>query len=149
MKIYLGSDHNGFYFKQKIEDFLTKNNYLIDDLGDKKLDPQDDYPIFAQKVVNRVLASSDLDPRGILLCGSGQGMMIAANRIKGIRACLGWSVEAAKDSRNDEDSNILCLPAWVLDNNESFDIIKQWLDTPFSDAPRHIRRIRELDEMST
>ncbi|HUC78855.1 MAG TPA: RpiB/LacA/LacB family sugar-phosphate isomerase [Candidatus Saccharimonadales bacterium] len=149
MKIYLGADHNGFYFKQKIEDFLSKNNYLIDDLGDKKLDPQDDYPIFARKVVNNVLSSPDLDPRGILLCGSGQGMMIAANRVKGIRACLGWSEQAAKDSRNDEDSNILCLPASVLNTKQSLDIIKQWLDTPFSNAPRHIRRMRELDEMDS
>jgi len=149
MKIYLGADHNGFYFKQKIEDFLVKNNYVIDDLGDKKLDPQDDYPVFAGKVVNSVLSSSDMDPRGILLCGSGQGMMIAANRTKGIRACLGWSVEAAKDSRNDEDSNVLCIPASVLDSKESLDIIKLWLDTPFSEAPRHIRRMRELDEIGS
>jgi ribose 5-phosphate isomerase B len=149
MKIYLGSDHNGFYFKRKIADFLLKNNYTIDDLGDDKLDPDDDYPIFAQRVVNNILASDDREPRGILLCGSGQGMMIAANRINGIRACLGWDIEAAKDSRNDEDSNVLCLPAKTLDSQESLDIIRQWLDTPFSEAPRHRRRIRELDEMNS
>jgi ribose 5-phosphate isomerase B len=74
-------------------------------------------------------------------------MMMAANRTKGIRACLGWSVEAAKDSRNDEDSNVLCIPASVLNTKESLDIIKLWLDTPFSEAPRHIRRMRELDEI--
>jgi ribose 5-phosphate isomerase B len=146
MKVYLGSDHNGFYFRTKIADFLLKNNYVIDDLGDDKLDPNDDYPVFAQKVVNNILASDDPDPRGILLCGSGQGMMIAANRFKGIRACLGWDAQAAKDSRNDEDSNILCLPSKVLNTKESFNIIHQWLDTPFSEAPRHCRRIRELDE---
>ncbi|HEY5268000.1 MAG TPA: RpiB/LacA/LacB family sugar-phosphate isomerase [Candidatus Saccharimonadales bacterium] len=149
MKIYLGSDHNGFYFKRKIEDFLLKNNYVIDDLGDVRLDPDDDYPIFAQRVVNSVLSSEDSDPRGILLCGSGQGMMIAANRFSGIRACLGWDIESAKDSRNDEDSNILCLPAKTLNNGESLEIISQWLQTPFSKAPRHSRRIRELDEMSS
>jgi ribose 5-phosphate isomerase B len=147
MKIYLGSDHNGFYFKQKVVNFLSKNNYDVADLGDDKLDPADDYPIFARKVVNNILASDDNDPRGILLCGSGQGMMIAANRIKGIRACLGWNAEAAKESRNDEDSNVLCLPASILDNLESLSIISQWLDTPFSGASRHSRRIRELDEM--
>ena len=149
MKIYLGSDHNGFYFKQKVADFLVKNNYQIEDLGDGKLDPVDDYPIFAQKVVKNLLASDDSEPRGILLCGSGQGMMIAANRFKGIRACLGWDVQAAKDSRNDEDSNVLCLPAKILNTEESLDIIGQWLDTPFSRAPRHSRRIRELDEMDS
>jgi len=149
MKIYLGSDHNGFYFKSKIKDFLLNNNYDIDDLGDERLDPNDDYPVFAQRVVNSVLSSEDSDPRGILLCGSGQGMMIAANRFNGIRACLGWDVESAKDSRNDEDSNILCLPAKTLNNGESLDIISQWLKTPFSKAPRHSRRIRELDEMSS
>jgi ribose 5-phosphate isomerase B len=148
MKIYLGSDHQGFYAKAKIEDFLMKNNYLVDDIGDNKLDPNDDYPIFAQRVVNNLLSSDDSDPRGILLCGSGQGMVIAANRFKGIRACLGWDIKSVKDSRNDEDSNVLCLPAQVLNTQESLDIISQWLETPFSKAPRHIRRIRELDEMS-
>lgn len=146
MKVYLGADHNGFYFKQQIVDFLVKNNYEIADLGDDKLNPEDDYPVFAKKVVNNLLASDEDDPRGILLCGSGQGMVIAANRTKGIRACLGWSIDAAKSSRNDEDSNVLCLPASILSNQESFNIISQWLDTPFSGASRHSRRIRELDE---
>ncbi|HUY53052.1 MAG TPA: RpiB/LacA/LacB family sugar-phosphate isomerase [Candidatus Dormibacteraeota bacterium] len=148
MKIYLGSDHQGFYARNKIRDFLIKNNYIVDDLGDHKLDPNDDYPIFAQRVVNDVLASDDPDPRGILLCGSGQGMVIAANRFKGIRACLGWDIKSVRDSRNDENSNVLCLPAQILDGQEVLDIIHRWLESPFSGAPRHSRRIRELDEMN-
>jgi ribose 5-phosphate isomerase B len=148
MKIFLGADHNGFYLKKDINDYLAKHGYKVTDDGDLKLDPMDDYPVFAQKVVNEVLASDDEDPRGILVCGSGQGMMMAANRFKGIRACLGWDIEAVRASRNDEDSNILCIPSRVLKDKDAFHIITSWLDTPFAKAPRYIRRLKELDRMN-
>ena len=147
MIIYLGSDHNGFHLKGVIKDFLLKNNYTVEDDGDDQLDPKDDFPVFASRVVNSVLASNDSEARGILICGSGQGMCMAANRHKGIRACLAWDLESAMASRNDEDSNILCMPARVLKDEASFNIIGAWLKTPYANAERYNRRLKEMDDL--
>lgn len=149
MKIYVGSDHRGFELKQKLTTYLKDQGYDVKDEGDNRLDPNDDFPQFANKVVSRVLASDEKDPRGILICGSGQGMCMAANRYKGIRAALGYSAKAAKESRNDDDSNILCLPAEdIKDKTEAHSIVETWLRTPFAGASRFVRRNKELDNLS-
>jgi ribose 5-phosphate isomerase B len=93
-------------------------------------------------------ASDDTDPRGILICGSGQGMCIAANRYKGIRACLINDLEEARAARNDDDCNVLCLPARYISTEEAIKLAEAWLETPFAGAPRFIRRIKELDKLS-
>lgn len=148
MKIYVGADHGGFVFKQKLTDHLKKAGYKVADEGDDKLNPEDDFPIFAGRVVAKVLASSGKDDKGILLCRSGQGMCMAANRFKGIRAALGWSKDAARSTRNDDDSNILCLPVDDVNEAELIAIAQLWLDTPFAGAARYTRRIRELDNLT-
>ncbi|HUC95496.1 MAG TPA: RpiB/LacA/LacB family sugar-phosphate isomerase [Candidatus Saccharimonadia bacterium] len=148
MKIYIGADHRGFSLKAKLKEDLIKLGYEVNDDGDKRLDPDDDYPIFAQRVVNDVLSSDDNDARGILMCGSGQGMMMVANRFRGIRAVVGYDNESARASRTDEDSNILCLPSSVFDDKTALSIIHIWLDTEFSKAPRYIRRLREMDNLN-
>ncbi len=142
----MGADHNGFRLRRKIIEQLKKAGYDVHDDGDQQLDPGDDYPVFAKKVVADILGAEDKDARGILLCGSGQGMCVAANRFKGIRAALLYDIESARSSRNDDDCNIGCLPARVLEADKAFYIIKTFLDTPFAAAPRYIRRINELDE---
>lgn len=147
MKIYIGADHNGFHLRNSLITHLKKAGYDVVDDGDVQLDPNDDFPVFASKVVNDVLSSDDRDSRGILLCGSGQGMCMAANRFKGIRAALGWDRESVKSSRNDDDSNILCLPARVVEKDEANVLVEAWLNTPFVGAPRFVRRIKELDEL--
>jgi ribose 5-phosphate isomerase B len=148
MTIYLGADHNGFHLKEKIETYLTKRGHTVVDEGDEKLDPDDDFTLFASRVVHSMKASKDSNPRGILVCGSGQGMAIAANRHKGIRAALGWGVEAARSTRNDEDSNVLALPSELLDTDEEWqEVIDVWLATPFANAPRYRRRNAQLDEL--
>src|SRR5689334_15444967 len=101
MKIYVGSDHRGFDLKQDLIKHLKDDGFEVADEGDKKLDPSDDFPQFASRVTAKILASDDNDARGILICGSGQGMCIAANRFKGIRAALGYDVKSARSSRND------------------------------------------------
>lgn len=148
MKIYLGADHNGFVFKQQIADLLTNSGFDVVDSGDKRLDPNDDFPQFASRAVAALLADSDETSRVILLCGSGQGMCMAANRYTGIRAALGWSVEAARSSRNDDNSNVLCLPAEGISFEQIQPIVLTWLATPFAGAARFKRRLRELDELS-
>lgn len=147
MEIYVGADHNGFHLRQALIAQLKRLDYMVVDDGDNKLNPNDDFPIFTAKVVKDVLSSSDDDARGILICGSGQGMCMAANRYKGIRAALGYDREAARISRNDDDSNVLCLPADVLEKDEAYTIVETWLKTAFAGAPRFIRRLKEIDEL--
>lgn len=145
MKIFLGSDHGGFDLKTKIFAYLSKNGYSVEDVGDKTPDPDDDYPQFAQAAVLKVLGSDDKDARAILLCRGGQGMCIAANRFRGIRASVVWDAHEAKMTRLDNDSNVLCLPADNIDFKIVPGILETWLTTEFSGAPRHIRRLKEID----
>lgn len=140
--IYLGSDHNGLKAKEKLKKYFTNKNIAFKDLGNDKLELTDDYPDFAEKVVKKVL--TDKQNQGILICGSGQGMAMAANRYKKIRAALGYSVPAADRSRQDENSNVLCLPAWDLNPEQIIKIVNTWLNTAFSQLPRHQRRIKKL-----
>ncbi len=146
MKVYVGSDHGGFEWKQKIFGFLSAHKYDVEDIGAKTLDPNDDYPQFAQRAVAKVLGSTDDDPRAILICRGGQGMSIAANRFQGIRASVIWNEHEAKMTRIDNDSNVLCLPSDHIEFEEVRGIVETWLNTSFSRAPRHVRRLREIDD---
>lgn len=139
----------GFNLKEKVFAYLVKHGYEVEDVGDKVLDPADDFPEFAQAAVLKVLGSDDKDPRAILLCGGGQGMAMAANRFRGIRASVIWDAFEAKMTRNDNESNVLCLPARILDDNNSCweGIIETWLNTPFAGAVRFKRRNAQLDEL--
>ena len=148
MKIFVGADHNGFHMRRTLIDLLKRAGYDVHDDGDEQLDPQDDYPVFAEKVVKDMLGSDDKDAKGILICGSGQGMCIAANRHKGVRAALLHDSESARSARNDDDCNIACLPAKILEDEKAFYIIKTFLETPFAAAPRFTRRIKEIDEIN-
>jgi len=147
MKIYLGADHNGFQYKQDISAFLQASGHEVVEEGNVSIDPNDDFPQFAAKVAYDLLASGDTEARGLLLCGSGQGMCMAANRFKGIRASLCWNLEIARASRNDDDSNVLCLSARYLSTEEAQSIITVFLNTPFAGAPRFVRRLNELDQL--
>lgn len=146
MKIFLGADHDGFELKTKLFGYLSRNNYDVEDVGNDQMDPADDYPQFAQAVVSKVLGSDDSDARGILICTGGQGMAIAANRFSGIRASVVWDAHEAKDTRIDNDSNVLSLPARIFEEEkEAFGVVETWLNTEFSKASRHIRRLKEID----
>jgi len=146
MKIYIGTDHNGFALKNTLVAYLRRAGYNVVDDGEATLNPDDDFPVFAQRVVKDMLASDDPQPRGILLCGSGQGMCMAANRFKGIRAALGYDRESIRLARNDDDANILCLPAKFIEKDTTNMLVETFLNTPFANAPRFIRRIKEMDE---
>lgn len=147
MKIYIGADHNGFHLRNSLIKHLKLAGYDVVDDGDKELDLEDDFTVFATKVVKDVLSGEDEDPRGVLLCGSGQGMCMAANRFKGIRAVLGYDQASIRASRNDEDSNVLCLPAAILQKDKANLLVETFLNTPFAGATRYRRRIKQLDEM--
>lgn len=139
----MAADHAGFELKQALEAWLHTNGYQYEDLGADDLDPSDDYPKFAFALANKVVGTGE---RGVIACGSGEGVCIAANRQRGIRAALAWDEEVAKASRNDDDSNILCLPARFIDSDLAIKILQTWLETPFSKEERHVRRIAEIDE---
>ena len=149
MKIFLGADHQGYHLKEKIELYLVKRGYHVEDVGNEELDINDDFPQYAQIASTKVLGEYERDdPRAILVCGGGQGMCMAANRFSGIRASLVWDAKEARMTRNDNDSNVLCLPARMLDDDAELwkEIIDIWLTTPFAAAPRFIRRNAELDQ---
>ena len=146
MKIFIGADHNGFELKNKLIEYLKSKGHEVIDKGDKNLDPDDDFPMYAAMVASEVLANHD--SVGVLLCGSGQGVCMAANRYKGIRASLIWDEDEAHSSRNDDDANIICLPAKKLNFNQTTKLIDTWLDTPFARAARYQRRIKQLDELN-
>lgn len=150
MKIFLGSDHNGFHLKEQVFAYLVKRNYEVEDVGGSELDPDDDFPQFAQAAALKVLGDENDTARAILICGGGQGMCMAANRFRGIRAAVIWDAFEAKMTRNDNDSNVLCLPARVLDDDDQLwqDIIDTWLETPYASAVRFDRRNRQLDELA-
>lgn len=147
MKIFVGADHNGFRLKEHIEHYLRAEGYDVRDVSGNKFDQDDDFPYHAAKVATSVLATPD--SVGILLCGSGQGVAMAANRFKGIRASLVWNYEEARTSRNDDDANVLCLSArelQTLDNAKG--LINVWLKTPFDGSARFRRRIKQMDQLT-
>lgn len=147
MKIIIGADHNGFEYKDRLKQTLQMAGHEIADAGDVSVDPNDDYPQFAAQVVRELQAALDPSARGILICGSGQGMCMAANRFKGIRAALCWNLNEARAARNDDDANILCLSARYLSLDEAIAIATTFLTTPFGGAPRFSRRIEQLDQL--
>ncbi len=141
--IAIGSDHAGFRLKEKIKDFLRKRGVELHDFG-----PDDensvDYPDFGEKVARAV--SEEKVERGILICGSGLGMTIVANKFKGVRATLCHDEYTAKMSRAHNDSNLLTLGARVLDEETALKIVEIWLDTPF-EGGRHLRRLNKIKEI--
>lgn len=147
MKIFLAADHAGFELKKSLLEHLVHHEYDVEDLGPHTLDEEDDYPNYAYALTTKILGSEDDDPRGILLCGSGQGMAMAANRVSGIRAALAWNEEIASLAREHEDSNVLALPARFIEPKTALEITDRWLDVEFSKAPRHQRRLDEIERI--
>ena len=145
MKIYIAGDHAGFKLKEKLKPWLEGKGHTVIDMGPFKLNPKDDYPDFVIPLAKKV--SKDQKSRGIIMAGSGQGEVIATNRVKGARAALfyGGNVKILKLSREHNNSNILSLGARFLKENEIKKAITVWLAAPFSNAARHKRRLANAD----
>jgi ribose 5-phosphate isomerase B len=145
--IYIGADHRGRLVVDELCSFLNDLSLEYEIVGEELSSPEDDYPDFASEVTVRVLR--DKEDRGILLCGSGQGMVIAANRFRGIRAGLCWDLEEVTLGRSDDDINVLCLPTKIfnLENDQWKNIIKAFLETEFKNAPKYARRVEKLDRL--
>ena len=142
MKIAIGCDHAGYPLKVAVEDKLLKEGYGIMDVGTESKESVD-YPIYG-KSVGRAVASGLAD-RGIVICGSGIGISIAANKVKGVRCALCTSVEMAEMSRRHNDANVLAMGARMIEQDLAFKIVDKWLETDF-EGGKHLRRINMLDE---
>ena len=139
----LASDHAGFELKERLKKALDRMGVAYEDKGPDSADPVD-YPDYARKVAQAV--SRGETDRGILVCGSGQGMAMAANRYKGVRAALPFDEETARLSREHNDANVLALGGRVLDPERAERILEVWLETPFAGG-RHERRVRKIDDV--
>lgn len=145
MKVFIGSDHRGFSLKEELVKWLGEKDILIEDVGPFSYDGEDDYVDFAEKVGRNV--SQEKNSLGIVICGSGTGVDIAANKLNGIRAGLGFSMEQIKMARKDDDINVLALAADFLSIEEAKKIIDVFLSTPFSGEERHKRRIDKIAKL--
>lgn len=143
VRIYLGADHAGFKLKEKIKKFLKEKEISYIDLSPELIEG-DDYPDAAFKVAEKV--AKNKDSRGILVCGSGTGMCIAANKVKGIRAAIIYDKYSAIMSRQHNNVNIACLRARRLFAWQEIKLINLWLNTEFSHGERHIRRLSKISK---
>ncbi len=143
MKIAIGSDHAGFHLKKTISQYLADQGHELKDMG-TFTDGSCDYPIFASQVC-RELVEGRVE-RGILICATGNGMAIAANKVKGIRAAVCNDIYTARYSRLHNDANILCIGARVIGEGLALEIVNVWLETDFEEG-RHVRRIELITSM--
>lgn len=139
--IAIASDHAGFRLKNVIFDKLTEFGLTVYDFGTNSEDSTD-YPDYAHRVTRSL--SEGESAMGILLCGTGNGICMTANKWQGIRAALCWNVEVAELSRLHNDANVLCLPARFLTEDQALDIVMKFLDTEF-EGGRHLRRVKKID----
>jgi len=142
-KIFIGSDHGGYNLKEKIKEVFTPLGYEFEDVGTNSLDSCD-YPVYAEKVAQRVLETNGY---GILVCGTGIGMSIAANKFKGIRASHCTDTFSARMTKEHNNSNVLCLGERITGQDLALDIVKIWLETPFSNGERHLNRLNLIKEI--
>jgi ribose 5-phosphate isomerase B len=144
MRVFLGSDHGGFRLKSVLLEALASEGVETADLGAFSAVPSD-YPLYAQAVAEAV--RDERGSLGILLCRSGEGMEMAANKIPGIRAALVWEETVAAETRRDNDANVLVLPGDFVSDHAAIVCARRFIATPFSDEERHVRRIAAISHL--
>ncbi len=140
--LYLGADHNGYRLKEQLKRWLENRSYPINDLGAARRMPRDDYPVYAAAVAKAVAAKRGL---GLLVCGSGHGMAITANRFRGVRAALCTTPFSARMARHDDHANVLILAGWQTTFPQAKKIVSVWINTSPSRVPRHRRRVAMIE----
>lgn len=145
--IYLATDHAGFQLKEKIKEFLKKAGYEVKDFGALTFDPEDDYPDFISKAAQAV--SKDPSSKAVILGGSGQGEAMVANKFPSIRAAVyyGRLEQMPVLTRQHNNANVLSLGARFLTEEKAIEAVKLFLQTPFSEEPRHVRRIEKIKKI--
>ena len=144
--IPIASDHAGVEMKRRLVSELKKMGYQPDDIGTDDASKPDDYPDYAHPLAKEV--SEGQAKRGILLCGSGVGMDIVANRYPGVRAALAWAPVIGELSRKHNDANVLVLPSRFMSDDQAVETMKAWLDAKF-EGGRHERRVKKIDPTNT
>ncbi|MBN9110180.1 MAG: ribose-5-phosphate isomerase [Pseudonocardia sp.] len=147
MRVYLGSDHAGFELKAVLIEHLSGAGHEVVDVGALAYDAQDDYPAFCLETGRRVVA--DEGSLGVVLGGSGNGEQISANKVPGCRAALAWNVETATLAREHNDAHVVGIGARMHTEDEAKAIVDAFVNTPFSNEPRHQRRIDILAEFES
>jgi ribose 5-phosphate isomerase B len=142
MKIFIASDHGGFALKEKLKIYLKELNFEVEDLGNHEYSTTDDYPDYVFPLAEKVVQEKTL---GMILGRSGNGEIIAANKIKGAKAVLCLTEKMAHMARNDNNANILSLGADFLNLEKAKKIVKTFLETPFSNNERHVRRLAKIE----
>jgi ribose 5-phosphate isomerase B len=144
--IFIGSDHGGFALKAALIAQTQGTGLSLHDLGPRALSPGDDYPHYAFQVAQAVaMRQAAAQPYlGVLCCKSGAGMVIAANKVAGVRAVEAISVEQVKRTRDHNDANVLCFGAELLDEKTALECLLAFVSTPFSAADRHVRRLKHI-----
>ncbi|MBI2421006.1 MAG: RpiB/LacA/LacB family sugar-phosphate isomerase [Candidatus Levybacteria bacterium] len=145
MKIYLGADHRGFRLKEDLKNFLQTNGHDIEDCGALEIVSNDDYVDFAKSVAEKI--SINQDSRGIVVCGSGVGVDVVANKIDGIRCGLGFKLDQVKAARSDDDINVLALASDFTVYKEAKELVETFLQTEFNPTENHKRRIEKIKEL--
>lgn len=142
MRVCLGADHRGYALKERLKVRLAEEGFTIEDKGAFAEDPGDDYPDFALPVARAVAANPEA--RGILLCGSGMGMDVVANKVRGVRATVGYSLESVVHARSHDDINVITLAADILSEEEAARFAGAFLSTAFDEAERNVRRLEKI-----
>ena len=143
VKIAIGSDHAGYELKEKVKARLQKAGHEVSDLGADS-DESTDYPVYGHRVGHSV-AGGEAE-MGVVVCGSGIGVCMAANKVPGVRAALAWNDENARLARAHNDANVLCLGGRTMDHDEALATLDVWLETPF-DGGRHERRVEMIEDV--
>lgn len=143
MHVFLAADHRGFHLQQQLYHWLMAQGYQVTNLGPAEPDPTDDYPLISFALAEQLLAGPS-PSRGILLCGSGVGACVAANKVAGIRCGLGMMVDQVVAGRRDDDMNVLALAADYITPEQAQELTDAFLHTPFSQADRHQRRLDQI-----
>lgn len=146
MLIYIGADHRGFRMKESLKQYLKNSGYEVVDVGNENLVEGDDYPDFAA-IAARKVSLDPVNSRAILICGSGVGMDIVANKFQNVRSVLAANADQAVASRNDDDTNALCLSADYTEDADAQKIVAAWIPAQFSGEERHKRRLRKLEDI--
>ncbi len=145
MKVYFASDHGGYSLKNKLINFTKSLGYNTEDLGPAKLDPNDDYPLYAEKLAKKV--AEEGESLGVISCRNGVGISIACNKVDGARCALSWNPKHAISTRKDDNANVLSLPAEYVDNTHAEEIVKAFLETKFEHTERFDRRLKEVEDI--
>lgn len=144
MTIFIGADHRGFELKNKLIEYLQEKNIRVEDMGNYNYDPEDDNPDYAKKVAQAVLQNPK-EFLGIVICGSGIGVSMAANRFKGVRCALGFNLEQVKHGRENDHINALAIPAEYADFETAAKMVDAFIETPIINKEKYLRRSQKLD----